>query len=130
MASNLIKVLSIGGGVAGISAGGATTYFLLREKEKPISAFLAENKKILLSETNDPEGEQWNKNWEEFKKIYTENNVPKGNWEISGIWSTIFKEQTANKDFKNKCTINIEKKVKNTNNDLYKEVEKYCTKDA
>ncbi|OAL09926.1 hypothetical protein A6V39_03375 [Candidatus Mycoplasma haematobovis] len=128
MASNLVKVLSIGGGGATVSAGGATTYFLLSEKERPISDVLIENGKILLSTTGTPEDTQWATNWQEFKRTYTETKPPSDNWAISGEWASVFKASGVNADFKSKCTENAKTKVKNKDNKLYKEVEKYCSK--
>lgn len=119
--SSVIKLALIGAGTAGIIGGASFAIHqkLSEEKEVLISSLLEKNGKELIKEG---ENEVWKQKWDAFKAKYKE---IKTRWEITDLNT---EETTTPKSFKNKCVENSNKKVKNKDDLLYKEVEEYCSK--
>ncbi|OAL10662.1 hypothetical protein A6V39_01160 [Candidatus Mycoplasma haematobovis] len=94
--------------------------------KQSIASLFEGSKKELLEASKD--AEKWNQNWTSFKSKYNKNNIATSSWKFDHNWDTT-PDNTAPEAFKQKCLANSKTEVENKNNELFKEVEQYCTKD-
>ncbi|OAL10661.1 hypothetical protein A6V39_01155 [Candidatus Mycoplasma haematobovis] len=109
-----------------ISGSAALISRKLALKEIPITELLQKDSKTLLtSRDND---DIWKRAWQAFIDAHNNKASPNGIWSVDSWETTKNDRNTVPQKFKNNCSTNGSKKVKDRNDPLYVAVLSYCTK--
>lgn len=126
MASSPLKISSIVLGTCGAVTGlGIGVQEILKPAPRLITELLKEKSLGLIPKEAD-ESKVWNPKWKEFKSNY---ELIKERWEIAEWDKKVGKEDATPKEFKDKCNeIATKQKVRYGDEEIFKEVVYYCTK--
>ncbi|OAL10670.1 hypothetical protein A6V39_01200 [Candidatus Mycoplasma haematobovis] len=131
-----LTTVGLGGAVTGASIGAYNHFSKSNNKEQEskntnvtktysITSLLKDNKLELISPTDDKVS-VWTPKYNQFKNDHT-SKVPTGIWTIEH-WDRVKDQDEGLDTFKELCEINGKNNVENNKSEVYKQVEKYCTK--